>query len=422
MTEAIALIDCNDFYVSCERVFAPRLVRRPVVVLSNNDGCVISRSGEAKRLGIRMGAPYFQNRRVIEEHGVAVCSSNYELYADMSRRVMCALREFTPRVDIYSIDEAFVGLDAVGGGTLQEQALQIKKKVMKWTGIPVTIGIAQTKTLAKVAARFTKQSGDPCGVLDLTDDSTQAAVLEATKAGEVWGVGPAYKQALLEAGIKTARELRDADRRWVRRRMTVVGARIVEELRGVRCLPLEQCPPSKRSVTCSRSFGELTGSLEDLRDAVALYTERAAERLRRAGCAASAVTVFILTDRYAAGPQYGNSFTCELASPTDTTGELVWWAQRGLTQIYRRGHLYKKAGVMLNGLLPAGSLSMRTHGDGRFERARRAMQAVDAINRRHGRGTVRHGLPRSPDGRWPTRSLMRSPRYTTRLDEVLRVA
>lgn len=421
MTEAIALIDCDNFYVSCERVFAPRLLGRPVVVLSNNDGCVISRSEEAKRLGIGMGAPYFKNRRVIEEHGVAVCSSNYELYGDMSRRVMCALREFAPRVDIYSIDEAFVALDG-GGRGLEGRGLEIKEKVLKWTGIPVSVGIAQTKTLAKLAARHARKSGETCGVLDMTDAATQAAVLEATKAGEVWGVGPAYAKALKAAGIETARELRDADVRRVRRRMSVVGARIVEELRGVRCLQLEQCPPARRSVTCSRSFGELTGSLEDLRDAVAFYAERAAERLRRSALAASVVTVFVLTDRHAAGPQYGNSYTCELASPTDTTGELVWWAQRGLTQIYRRGYLYKKAGVMLNGLLPAAGLSMRTHGDEQFERARRAMRAVDALNRRHGRGTVRCGLPRSPDGRWPTKSLMRSPRYTTRLDEVLRVA
>jgi DNA polymerase V len=422
LTEAIALIDCNDFYVSCERVFEPRLLRRPVVVLSNNDGCIISRSGEAKRLGIRMGAPYFENRRVIEENGVAVCSSNYELYADMSRRVMCALREFTPEVDIYSIDEAFVALDDGGGQTLQERGREIRDKVLKWTGIPVSVGIAPTKTLAKVAAHHTRKIVETEGVLDLTDASMQAAVLEATKAGEIWGVGPAYAKALKEAGINTARELRDADRRWVRQRMTVVGARILEELRGVRCLPLEQCPQAKRSVTCSRSFGELTGSLADLRDAVALYTERAAERLRRALLAASVVTVFVLTDRFDAGPQYGNSLTYELASPTDTTGELLWWTQRALARIYRRGYLYKKAGVILNGLLPAGSLSMRLSGDEQFERARRAMQAVDALNRRHGRGTVRCGLPHSPDGRWPTKSLMRSPRYTTCLKEVLRVA
>ena len=421
MTEAIALIDCNDFYVSCERVFAPRLLGRPVVVLSNNDGCVISRSDEAKRLGIRMGAPYFQNRRVIEEHGVAVCSSNYELYADMSRRVMCALQEFTPRVEIYSIDEAFAALDG-GRRSLEEQGLEIKKKVKRWTGIPVSIGIAQTKTLAKLAARHARRSAGSSGVLDLTDAATQTAVLEATEVGGVWGIGPSYAKLLKEAGIETARELRDADSRWIRRGMTVVGARIVEELRGVRCLPLEECPQAKRSVICSRSFGELTGSLEELRDAVACYTERAAERLRRARLAASVVTVFVLTDRHAAGPQYGNSATYELASPTDTTGELAWWAQRGLTQIYRRGHLYKKAGVILGGLSPAGSLSMRLHGDEQFERARRAMRAADALNRRHGRDTVRHGLPRTPDGRWPTKSLMHSPRYTTRLKDVLRVA
>jgi DNA polymerase V len=421
VTEAIALIDCNNFYVSCERVFAPGLVGRPVVVLSNNDGCVISRSEEAKRLGLRMGAPYFENRRVIEEHGVAVRSSNYELYGDMSRRVMCALREFTPELDIYSIDEAFAALDG-GGRSLEEQGLEIKQRVRDWTGIPVSVGIAQTKTLAKLAARHTKKSADARGVLDLTDDAARAAVLGATKVGDVWGVGPSYRQMLLKSGIDTALKLRDADRRWVRRRMTVVGARIVEELRGVRCLPFEQCPRPRRSVTCSRSFGEPTGSLEDLRDAVALYAERAAERLRRGRLAASVVTVFILTDRFGAGPQYGNSVTYELASPTDTTGELTWWAQRGLTQVYRRGYLYKKAGVMLDGLRPAGELSMRTHGDEQFERARRAMQAADALNRRYGRGTVRHGLPRSPDGRWPTKSLLRSPRYTTRLKEVLRVA
>ena len=422
MAEAIALIDCNNFYVSCERVFAPRLLGRSVVVLSNNDGCVISRSDEAKRLGIGMGAPYFKNRRVIEEHGVAVCSSNYELYADMSRRVMCALREFTPEVDIYSIDEAFVALDDGGGRGLEEQGLEIKQKVREWTGIPVSVGIAPTKTLAKVAGRLAKKSPGAPGVLDLTDAAVQTAVLEETPVGDVWGIGPSYRRILLDAGIGTARGLRDADRRWVRRRLTVVGARIVEELRGVRCLPLEQCPQAKRSVTCSRSFGALTGSLEDLRDAVALYTERAAERLRRARMAASVVTVFVLTDRFSAGPQYGNSVTYELASPTDTTGELLWWAQRGLTEIYRRGYLYKKAGVMLNGLLPAGALTMRMHGDEQFERARRVMQAVDALNRRHGRGTVRCGLPHSPDGRWPTKFLMRSPRYTTRLKEVLRVA
>jgi DNA polymerase V len=293
---------------------------------------------------------------------------------------------------------------------------------LKWTGIPVSVGIAQTKTLAKVATHFAKNSEDARGVLDVTGTAARDAVLVATKIEKVWGIGPAYAKMLKESGIDTARKLRDADRCWVRRRMTVVGARIVEELRGVRCLPLEQCPRAKRSITCSRSFGEQTGSLEDLRDAVALYTERAAERLRRSLLAASVVTVFLLTDRFAKGPQYSNSVTYELASPTDTTGELTWWAQRGLTQNYRRGYLYKKAGVMFNGLLPAGELSLRMHGDEQFERARRAMRAVDAINRRHGRGTVRHGLPRSPDGRWPTKSLLRSPRYTTCLRDVLRVA
>ena len=421
MSDAIALVDCNNFYVSCERVFAPRLMGRPVVVLSNNDGCVISRSDEAKRLGIGMGAPAFQCERAVEEGGVEVRSSNYELYGDMSRRVMCALHEFTPEVEVYSIDEAFVALDAGGGRSFEERGLEMREKVLKWTGIPVSVGIAGTKTLAKVANRYAKRSGEARGVLDLTDGAAREAVLEETPVGGVWGVGPAYAKLLKGAGIETARGLRDADRRWVRRRMTVAGARIVEELRGVRCLRLEQCPQARKSVTCSRSFGAATGSLADLREAVALYAARACERLRRAGMAASVVTVFVATDRFAAGPQYGDSVTYELASPTDTTPELTWWAQRGLTRIYRRGYAYRKAGVMLNGLLPAGSLSMRLYGDEGFERARRAMRAVDELNRRHGRDTVRLGVGRA-GARWPTKFLRRSPCYTTRLKDIVRVA
>ena len=420
MSSAIALVDCNNFYVSCERVFEPGLLGRPVVVLSNNDGCVIARSDEARRLGIGMGAPLFKVARVVEENRVAVYSSNYALYGDMSRRVMGALHEFTPEVEVYSIDEAFVALDAAAGRTFRERGLEIRGKVLKWTGIPVSVGIAQTKTLAKLAGRHAKREPGAQGVLDLTWPSEQAAVLEETPVADVWGVGPAYARLLKGAGIDTARKLRDADRRWVRGRMTVAGARIVEELRGVRCLPLAECPPAKKSVTCSRSFGALTGSLTDLREAVALYTSRAAERLRRARMAARVVSVFVMTDRFAAGPQYGDTATYELASPTDVTDELTWWTLRGLGKIYRAGYAYKKAGVMLTGLVPAARLTMRLYGDARFERARGVMRAVDEINRRHGRDTVRVGLAR-PSARWGTKFLRRSPCYTTCLRDVLRV-
>lgn len=421
MAQAIAIVDANEFCVSCERVFEPKLLGRPVVVLSNNDGCVISRSREAKALGIGMGVPLFKVRGVVEEHGVAVFSSNYALYGDLSLRLADAFHEFTPDVEIYSIDEAFLGLEERPGQSFREQGLEIRAKVYKWTGIPCSLGISRTKTLAKVAQHFTKKHAGTQGVLDLTDPSDQAAVLEETPVGDVWGVGPAYAKLLKGKGLETARHLRDADRRWVRRRMTVVGARIVEELRGVSCIPLEKCPQGRKSVTCSRSFGVLVESLEELREAVAVYMTKAAERLRRSRLAAGVVTVFINTSRFDPGPQYSNSATFELAYSTDSTEDLLAWALKRLGQIYRPGYRYKKAGVMLNRLVPADGLSMRLFGDEHFERSRSVMKAVDEINARHGRGTIRLGAAPAK-GRWETKFLRRSRCYTTRLDDVLRVA
>jgi DNA polymerase V len=282
VAQAIAIADANNFYVSCERVFDPKLLGRPTVVLSNNHGCVISRSQEAKALGIGMGTPLFKVRHIVEENDVAVFSSNYALYGDLSLRLADAFHEFTSDVEVYSIDEAFLGLDERPGETFREQGLEIRAKVYKWTGIPCSLGISTTKTLSKVAQRYTKKHAEAQGVLDLTDPADQTAVLDETPVGDVWGVGPAYAKLLKGRGIETARQLRDADRRWVRQRMTVVGARIVEELRGVSCLPLERCPQGRKSVTCSRSFGERVESFEELRAAVAVYMTKAAERLRRA--------------------------------------------------------------------------------------------------------------------------------------------
>jgi DNA polymerase V len=421
VAQVIAIADANEFYVSCERVFDASLRGRPVVVLSNNDGCVISRSREAKALGIGMGVPLFKVRHVVEENDVAVFSSNYQLYGDLSLRLADAFQEFTPDVEVYSIDEAFLGLDERPGQSFWEQGLEIRAKVYKWTGIPCSLGISQTKTLSKVAQRFAKKRPETQGVLDLTAPSDREAVLEETPVGDVWGVGPAYAKKLKAAGIDTTRKLRDADRRWVRQRMTVVGARIVEELRGVSCIPLEKCPQGRKSATCSRSFGVLVESLGELREAVAVYMTKAAERLRDSRLAAGVVTVFITTSRFDPGPQYSNSATFELAYLTDSTDELLGWALKGLEQIYRPGYRYKKAGVMLNNLAPAEQLSMRLFGDERFERPRRAMRAVDEINRKFGRNTLRFGAAR-PGGRWETKFLRRSRRYTTCLAEVLRVA
>lgn len=421
MSSAIALIDCNNFYVSCERVFDPRLVGRPVIVLSNNDGCIIARSNEAKALGIKMGTPLFRTQQQVDAYHVAVYSSNYSLYGDMSQRVMEALHEFTPEVEVYSVDEAFLGLEARPRQSLRDYGLEIRSKVYQWTGLPCSLGISQTKTLAKIAHRFTKETPEAQGVLDLTSPSEQTQVLEETSVEDVWGVGPAYSKLLTAAGINTARRLRDADRRWIRKRMTVVGARIVEELRGVSCLPLEECPPQKKSITCSRSFGVVVDSLTEMREAVAVYMMRAAERLRRGKLVARVVTVFINTNRFSDEPQYSNAVTYELASPTDATNELLEWALRGVEQIFREGYSYKRAGVMLQSLVPADQLSIRLFGDEDFERSRQLMRAIDEINARHGRDTVRFGVAQ-PEGRWKTRSLRRSPRYTTCLKEVLCIA
>lgn len=291
-----------------------------------------------------MGAPLFKNQHLIEAYNVAVYSSNYALYGDMSHRVMEALQEFTPEIEVYSIDEAFLGLNAQDGKSFRDCGKEIKEKVYQWTGIPLSISISQTKTLAKVAQRFAKKTSEAQGVLDLTDTARQTEVLEEISIEEVWGIGRAYSKLLKDAGINTARKLRDADRRWIRQRLTVVGERIVEELRGIRCFSIEQCPQQKKSVTCSRSFGALVTSLDDLREAVAVYTTRVAERLRRARLAANVVTVFISTDRFSTEAHYSNTITFELACATDTTEELLEWTLKGLEQIYRQGFKYKKVG------------------------------------------------------------------------------
>lgn len=422
MSHVFGLIDANNFYVSCERVFNARLHGRPVVVLSNNDGCVVARSPEAKALGIKMGVPLFQIQHLVEAYDVKVYSSNYALYGDMSQRVMGALSEFTPEVEIYSIDEAFMNLDGCRVGApreLRELGLAIKEKVRQWTGIPVTVGIAETKTLAKLANHLAKKSDKCSGVLNLVRSPYKEEALSRTFVEEVWGIGPAYSKLLKQKRILTALNLRDVDTRWARKAMTVVGARIVMELRGVSCMPLEVCPQAKKSIICSRSFGVAVSSLSDVREAVAFYMSRAVEKLRRARLAASVVTAFIQTDRFSTGPQYYNAGTHTLAYPTDLLQELQSCALDALERIFREGFKYRKAGVILQGLVPADQLTLRMF-DNSHEKFRQVMVAVDQINRRWGRDTVRLGAARA-DGRSQTKFQKRSPRYTTCLSEVLSI-
>lgn len=423
MGAVFALIDCNNFYASCERVFDPKLLGRPVIVLSNNDGCVVARSKEAKALGVTMGVPLFQIQHLVDAYDIQVYSSNYALYADMSLRVMTALKEFTDEVEVYSIDEAFINLEScmkvVGCKyeSYHELGVVIREKLLKWTGIPVTVGIAKTKTLAKVANSIAKNSEKAQGVLDLTDSPYLDIALERTPVEKVWGVGPAYSKLLLTRGIMTAKELREADTGWARKAMTVVGARIVMELRGISCLPLEVCPPPRKSVTVSRSFPQDIESLEEIREAVSVFVTRAAEKMRRGELAASAVTVFIETSHFDKDNRYTNSATVEMIYPSDSTQELLKHAGEALSRIYREGYGYRRAGVLFTGLVPASQLTGRLFDNETLEKFRRIMPVVDMLNRKYGRDTVRWARAK-PEGRWKTRAAMTSPRYTTRLTDV----
>jgi len=420
MPEAIALIDANNFYASCERVFDARLHGKPVIVLSNNDGNIIARSQEAKALGLPMGAPFFKVREIIERHGVEVFSSNYALYGDLSSRMMDILSDFSPEVECYSIDEAFMSLIDSSRQPLDKIGRAIRARVKKHIGIPVTVGIAETKTLAKVAAYHAKRSEKTKGVLDLTRSPYQELALARTPVEEVWGIGPQYSALLTSHGILSALDLRNVPDDWARTQLTVVGLRTVHELRGIQCLPLDLSPSTRKTVTVSRSFGSTVETLKELRAAVAFYVTRAGEKLRRDRLAAGSLTVFIETNRFSSERQYNGAKTFQLSPMTDLTPELIVVALRGLETIFREGYKYKRAGVTLDNLAPAETLTKRLWDNEAYERMRELMKVVDEINAVFGRDTVRFGYFER-DGKWRTRFGKRSPRYTTRWEEILRV-
>lgn len=415
----IAHIDVNNFYVSCERVFVPRLERCPVVVLSNNDGCVIARSNEAKAMGIKMGTPYYKIDYLIEKENLAVFSSNYALYGDMSQRVMEALESFSPEAEIYSIDEAFLKIEFDGDYyALTENAQRIKQSIKKWTGLPVSIGIAPNKTLAKIANRIAKK--DSLGVFEMADEAIQNEVLDQMPVSDIWGVGDRSAAKLKKLGITTALDLKHFDRRHARKLLTVTGARTVEELRGKTCLPLELCPPAKKSITCSRSFGAVVGRLEVLQEALDFYLNRAGEHLRRKNLTANAVTVFFSTNRFSKSPQYRNSITIPLTNPTNSTRELREWTRRGLKQIFKDGFLYKNVGVILLGLQPESSETIRLYGENSYLKDKRLMTAMDKISQRFGRDKIRFGIEKHRE-QWEMRRELMSQRYTTRFDEIIKI-
>ena len=368
-----------------------------------------------------MGEPIFKLKNTVAWYGVEVFSSNYELYGEMSARMMDVLSDFTPEVENYSIDEAFMRLESERNFSFTDLGREIRERVKKHIGIPVSVGIAETKTLAKIANFHAKRSAKAQGVLDLTKSPHQPIALERTPVEEVWGVGPRYGELLRAHGIYNALDLRNADDNFIRHQMTVVGLRTVHELRGINCIPLELCPPSKKSITVSRSFGDGVESWEEMRAALAYYVSRAGEKLRKQKLAPGAITVFISTSRFIdALEQYSNAATLKVAPASDNTFELMQLAQKCLAGIYCDGYTYRKAGVTLTNLSPADTLSGRLWGNEQHERMRKLNEVVDSINRKLGKDTVKFGLFES-QGLWQTRFSKRSPRYTTKWDELLEV-
>ena len=417
---AIALIDGNNFYVSCERVFQPELEGKPVVVLSNNDGCVVARSQEVRALGVGMGVPWFKLRDLAKQHGIIAKSSNYTLYADMSQRMHSVIGQFAPEQEIYSIDETFLDLTGFNRDLI-EYGLQIRQRVRQWTGIPVCVGIGSSKTLAKLANHSAKKVLVPemaNGVVEFNQLSARELnqLFGSIDVGEVWGVGRRNKERLYGIGIQTVKDLRDVSISRIKKEFNVVLARTVAELNGESCLALEEVAPPKQQIVSSRSFGQPVYLLEDLNEAVVSYASRAAEKLRKQHHVAGAIQVFLQTNPFKPDePQYNNAVTVKLVKASDNSFRLSEAALYGLKRIYKPGYAYKKAGVMLMSLCPANQLPVDLFSgfdEQDTQRAKNLMATLDEINARMGRGTVRsagEGIQKP----WAMRSDNKSSAFTT---------
>jgi DNA polymerase V len=418
-----ALVDVNNFYVSCERVFQPQFEHVPMVVLSNNDGCAVARSAEVKALGVKMGTPWFKMKQLAKEHGILALSSNYTLYGDMSNRATAVLRDFSPDIEVYSVDESFLRVESVahlyGGVTSMGQ--QIRQRVKQWTGLPVCVGCGPTKTLAKIANHLAKKNPEFDGVCDLHAIPRPERLwwMSQLEVGEVWGVGRRIAKRLNAMGVETVLDLRNISIKEIRAQFGVVMERTCNELRGISCLELEDVAPAKQQIMSSRSFGLPVTTLAELREAVASYVSRAAEKLRAQGSVAAAVQVYIQTNRFKESDlQYSEGLLVPLPDPTDDTRLLASAATLGLGLIFKPGYQYKKAGIMLT-LISDKAKRQQTLFDDPLQRAQSAklMAAMDAINAEFGRDTVRTGAT-GTEKRWAMRSENRSPRFTTRWDEL----
>ena len=414
--KVFALIDCNAFYVSCERVFNPKLNNKPVVALSNNDGCIIARSKEAKALGIKMGVPLFKVKDIVERENVIVFSSNYTLYADMSRRVMNIISEFAPSIEVYSIDEAFIELTNMNVD-YESYVRQMRRVILQYTGIPVSIGIASTKTLTKVANHIAKDDESLEGVCSLIQHENLDQVLEDTNVADVWGVGRQLSKKLIANGIFNAKLLKNCEDAWVRKMMSVNGLKTVSELREISCLDLEETSATRKSCCTTRSFGKPLINLEDIEQAVTTFARRATERIRGENLTASTVSVFLRTNPFDRNRYYSNSSTTTLSYPTYDTVQIVKTALQLTKIIFRENYKYKKAGVLLSGFYEKGTETKDLFSEARY-RSPKLMSAVDQINERYGSDTIQIATE-CQIGKWKQKRKNCTQSYTTQLDNVL---
>ena len=385
-TKKIALIDCNSFYVSCERLFNPKIRKLPVVVLSNNDGCIISRSNEAKALGIKMGEPYFKARNIIIKNNVQVFSSNYSLYGDISRRVMRTLKRFNSKIEVYSIDEAFLDLSNFSDKEVKDVGKEIRNTVLQWTGIPTSIGIAETKTLSKVANHIAKKQKS--GVVSLVNIKDLDPILEKVEVRDIWGVGKQLSKFYIKNGIYNAKQLKNASNTWIKKTKNVLSSRTAMELRGVPCIEIETKQAKRKSCCVSRSFGKKVEKLRELKESVTSYCLNAAEKIRSESLVCKSITVFIRTSPFQnKGIFYSNSKTIDFPIATNNSIEIVKNALAGLDLIYKDEFKYQKAGIILSGLSDSekGNSLFKSTKD---ERIKNLMQSIDNTNYRYGRSTI----------------------------------
>ena len=412
-----ALVDCNNFYVSCERVFNPCLIKEPVDVLSNNDGCIIARANEAKDLNIPMGAPFHIYRDFINAHKVKVYSSNYPLYGDMSNRVMTSLSYFNPNLEVYSIDEAFLKFNQGIKNDIGKDIIKIKKNIFKWTGVPVSIGIGPTKTLAKVANTLAKKNNYN-GIFDLSSKIKQDEILQNINVENIWGISRRWGSKLRMIGIGNALQLRDSSPRRIRKYLSVIVERIVYELRGVACLDLNEILP-KKNIMCSRSFAKTISDKAILKQSIVDYAIRACEKMRNQNTRAQSIYVFLKTNKFNKGKQHHEGMAFGLNTPCSDTSQIIKLAMSAVDGIYKSGYLYQKAGIMLLDLIPADINQHDFFESINYSSSDKRMHIIDSLNKKFGSGTIANGSVRLKNKKtWDNKRYYLSPRYTTQWDEL----